>query len=670
MATEPLDDSESADRAWQEIEHLVNEIAELAQADVPESDFYQELLGRCVQTVAASGGAVWRCDANRRFELAYQIGLEATQLVCNETNRRSHARLLDAVSRGGRPRAIPPQSGQTGGHENENPSDRFLFICPIGFDGQPVGLVELFHRPGVAPAAQRGNLRLLEMLAELAVNYYRNRELRRLREREAARERLAEFARHVHRSLDLTATAYAIANEGRRLIGSDRVSVLLAHGPHYRLLAISGVDSFDRRANSVSKLEQLATMISAAKAPVWYQGDASSLPPQIERTLQAYLDETHARTLAVVPLADSAEAAGAAPAAPIGALVVEWFRECSEPSVPRSVAAVCGQSLAALRNASEVDRIPLQRFWRRLRGTQASERGNSRHQLAGGLFAAACAAVLLATIPIEFQVRAEGELQPLHRRNVFAPLDAEIVELQVAHDDEVTADQTLMVLRSSELDFELERVRGELETTLRRLEAVEAARVLYERQQEDDALILARLAAEESELMEHRTSLQQQLEILRRQHLSLQLQSPIHGRVLTWDVERLLGGRPVRRGQLLISMGEVDGPWILELQVPDDHIGHVLAARKETGQPQRVRFVLATDPGTAYWGQVRQFSGTVGLNDTDQRVVSVKVDIDREQIPLLRPGATVIAKIECGRRGAAFVWLHELIEAIQTWILF
>jgi hypothetical protein len=35
-----------------------------------------------------------------------------------------------------------------------------------------------------------------------------------------------------------------------------------------------------------------------------------------------------------------------------------------------------------------------------------------------------------------------------------------------------------------------------------------------------------------------------------------------------------------------------------------------------------------------------------------------------------RPGATVVARIHCGRRALGYVWLHEVWEFIQSRVLF
>ena len=83
--------------------------------------------------------------------------------------------------------------------------------------------------------------------------------------------------------------------------------------------------------------------------------------------------------------------------------------------------------------------------------------------------------------------------------------------------------------------------------------------------------------------------------------------SPIDGQILTWDVEpQLLESRPVQRGQVLLAVGDLAGPWQLELRLPDDHAGYVLEAEQTIDPKLDVDFLLATDPGTTYRGHVEK----------------------------------------------------------------
>jgi hypothetical protein len=89
------------------------------------------------------------------------------------------------------------------------------------------------------------------------------------------------------------------------------------------------------------------------------------------------------------------------------------------------------------------------------------------------------------------------------------------------------------------------------------------------------------------------------------------------------------------------------------------------------GQNLEVRFVLATDPAVQHTGRIAEVATLTEVAAEDQGPsVLVSVDFDRAKIPQLRPGASVIAKIQCGRRSLGYVWLHDLYRAIQSHLFF
>jgi len=69
------------------------------------------------------------------------------------------------------------------------------------------------------------------------------------------------YLRFLSQTIDTKETAYAIANEARRLLKADRVSVGKWNGRRCKVLAISSQDRFDNRANVVRKLSKVATVL-------------------------------------------------------------------------------------------------------------------------------------------------------------------------------------------------------------------------------------------------------------------------------------------------------------------------------------------------------------------------------------------------------------------------
>ena len=67
--------------------------------------------------------------------------------------------------------------------------------------------------------------------------------------------------------------------------------------------AVSGQDLFDARSNVVTLLGKLWPPRSWQRAkPLWYTGSTDDLPPQVEDAMHEYVDHSHAKTMAVMPL--------------------------------------------------------------------------------------------------------------------------------------------------------------------------------------------------------------------------------------------------------------------------------------------------------------------------------------------------------------------------------
>jgi multidrug efflux pump subunit AcrA (membrane-fusion protein) len=659
------------DQTWRRIEGLVDEISGLAKSCSSTQDFYAAMLERAVEALAALGGAVWTGQPDEQLRIECQRNLPQTLLSGDDPRRQLHTRLLGSVLSAGQSRVVPPDSACLGVGHAPNPTDSLLVLSPVLVEDQAVAVVEIFQRPDAPPSAQPGFVRVLEAMCELAADFHRNRELAELRGRQAVWRQAEQFAESVHSSLDLDATAYAIANDGRQLIGCDRVSVLVIQGRKCRLRAVSGLDAFDRRATLARRMEQLAQTVLAASEPLWNTGNTDDLAPVLAEAVQSYLDESHSRMLAVLPLKARSEGQGVdQDGETIGALVIERFQGTGQEAADAQRASVvCRHGAPALKHAIWRQRLPLLPLLRLLAGVpRLAQTRRARFLallLAGSLLAAA-----LAVAPADFEVEARGSLQPKRRRDVFAPSDGVVQKLYVEHADRVSAGQALFELRRSELDFEFARVLGEMETARKQLDSVAAARLRDERTTTDARQQYEQLTAKEEELKKLLESLAQQREILLQQRSELTVVSPMDGQILTWNVKQTLDARPVQRGQVLATVADPGGPWVLELRVPDDQIGYVLAAQRQLGPHLGVSFILATDPAATHQGRIEKTAMDAQNLDGQEATVLVTVQIDREQLPPPRPGATVAAKIHCGRRPLAYVWFHDLIEAVRSRLMF
>ena len=191
-------------------------------------------------------------------------------------------------------------------------------------------------------------------------------------------------------------------------------------------------------------------------------------------------------------------------------------------------------------------------------------------------------------------------------------------------------------------------------------------RSVFERNLErrDKILIEGELAKANSAV----ESLTQEIVLARQQIEQLIVRSPITGHVVDWQLRRNLLGRPVNRGESLMTVVAPDTRWQVELQVPERRVGHLLNVATSEDEPITVSFSLASNPGKQFTGKVASIDRVLDVLDGEGNSNRVLVEFDNSQTPLelLRAGTRVTAKIHCGHRSVGYVLFHELFETIQA----
>ncbi len=339
----------------------------------------------------------------------------------------------------------------------------------------------------------------------MAVAYDVRRELLALRERAALWGHFDQFAQRAHGSLDVRTAAYAIANDGRNVVGCDRLCVAVRRGRKCKLAAVSGLDRFDRRSQVIRRLQSLIDCVAHAGEPLVYLGDQRELPPQVAGPLETYLDAANVRQLVILPLREPVlekagpvgeslheslregeslrdSHAGLGETGPrgghgrlIGMLVAERFDADPFPETLRErVAAVAGHGQAALANAMKYQDLPLLPLLR-LAGWFLGPRRLSYGLVV--LLAIAAAAGALVFLPGDFRIEARGELQPQRRYDVFAPHDGVVTQVLVKHGQSVEAVRHTNPTRKRARNTSPTRKRGNTSPTRKRGTPAEERRI-------------------------------------------------------------------------------------------------------------------------------------------------------------------------------------------------
>ena len=433
-------------------------------------------------------------------------------------------------------------------------------------------------------------------------------------------------------------------------------------------MAVSGVDTVNRRAELTRRMEIMCKAAAKVGEPLWFPSESAELPPQLEKPLDEYADESHARSLGVVPI--MADKPAVLPAAVLAdaVMVVENFFGTFAKSERVMVAEASAHVQAALGNCLELQSIPFVSVLRRLRGL-ASFRRLLKGALAVGIAAAIVAAALF--LKADFTVVADGDLEPVRLRDVFARADGTVANLCVEHGQHVRAGDLLATLRRPQLDLEFRQVLGELQTAQQKLVSIEAERLQVPRDSDEQRRRYGQATAQEEELRETIRSLKAQYEVLKTKQSECEVRSPIDGEVLTWNVQQLLEDRPVGRGQVLLTVGDLSGPWKVNLRLPDRQAGHVLAAQEaRPDAPLEVSCLLAMNPRESFPGTLAHVAMRSETAQSESPYVEASVDIDRSALEQYTAGAGVRASIQCGRRSLGYVWLHDLYDTIRMWLFF
>ena len=244
------------------------------------------------------------------------------------------------------------------------------------------------------------------------------------------------------------------------------MSVALRKGKKCRIEAISGQDIMDRRSNTVVLLNRPGHGGGGRRRTGLVLRRYLELAPQVEESLQEYVDESHAKNVAVLPLIrpmPGPTSEDAPPPEPIGALIVEQIED-SRPrdGMVQRVNVVCEHSATALGNALEHNSLFLLPVWRTLGKARWVLAARTLPKTIAATVAVVAAIVALCVVPASFRIHGKGTLQPVIRRDVSAGVDGTVTKVYVKHGDLVKKGQILAELQNIDLDVKMTEIEGQL----------------------------------------------------------------------------------------------------------------------------------------------------------------------------------------------------------------
>ena len=516
-------------------------------------------------------------------------------------------------------------------------SDPWISVrFPKNNPSKPLAILARFaNLPGHEQLAGAKNL--LDALAEIA----------ELREVYVENHRaVGLWKQAIVRSEDLTnAQSHPQLNRGvvealRELLQADRVSLFQKDHQAASMIACSGAPSIDSNSTTVQELEKSVLGLFQNNEPkLWNAADHQPQAPRY-RLLLPWPSNSDSLT---------------------HGLLVEW----SDPQATIDRVQRASNLLPMINQAWQNQHrwlcLPPQ--------ARAQAIGKSASQVAAGRFpkrlaglALLASLVGLAMIPYPFYIQSQAYLEPTTQQFIHATADSFIEELLVGEGQSVQSHQPLVRLRAPNLELQIEELTGQILALVEKKNGLRVA-VNQLSVNSSDLANQTRLSAELRLIELQEKHAQEKLAFLEKQGQELLLQSPIKGTVVGGDLSRELSDRPLRRGDALFRVADLQGPWHLKLLVADRDGRYVQQAL--LNGPIDIDWGLENSTGRGLKAKLVSMRPEVDQRPNQGPCRSATASIEESQLEQPAIGAVAYARIPCGKQPLWFIWSRPLVEFLQ-----
>jgi hypothetical protein len=665
-------------RARQEIAEIVREVAALARQPLKRHLFFAALIDRTVCAIAAEGAVIW--DLRGEEPIAVARTGAVTDLVISPGQTATHLRMLDEVALSQAPVVVPSTPDANDPLQPHNPTHFPAAVVPIADLTGACFLIEVFLEREAGVATQRGYLRFVAQMSDLASEFLRNDEIRLGRAVQQRQRQWMQILDQLHRLDTSSAVAASLVDAVAEMMGAARVSLATIHSGKVRLLAISHVDAIDRRGAACRQLCRVIETSSfshsqtiAMPEPPAAEVDSPHKPSTTSpidvdlHTWATVRNESDTLRLLVQGLAavdrdDRAEQVQ---------VIDQWLQPC----------------LSLVASRLQLESIPLAKVYLSL-SPQMLRMSPSWTRRVLTLTGAALVIGMVAWIPTPMMVSVPATLRPQGVRTHYSPSDVVIERIAVVHGQAVKPGDVLLQLRDWKLEEQISSLNARRAVVTQRL-----ARSLTSLVQSPSSLaypadpnyVGASGAASDEELVQQQRLLEEelagiteQLDILQAARERLTIRADREGTVDAWQTELTAEGRPVRRGDALIRVEPIDAPWMVDARVPQSRAGLVTSRLAELPET-RVKVATVARPDQTVEATFTRLSEIINSTSTAAERLSTSPggsslglelviaselmagDIASEWVN----GAPATAVIDCGKKPLIQVVFFDLVRAVR-----
>jgi len=683
-----LTNEELIQRAKREISEIVREVTALARQAIERNVFFAALLDRTVCAIAANGAVIWDCRQADPIPVV-RTG-KITDASIGSFAVATHACLIREITSSRSPAVVPSTPDAIDPNLPSNPTDYPAAVVPIldlagldddGKSGQPQFVLEVFLEHEAGLATQRGYLRFVTQMSDLASEFLRADEMRLSRRRETLQKQWMQSLERIHALASSSAVAAEIVDSAADMFACARVSLARMNSGRASLMAVSHVDSIDRRGQAC---RQLVKQIASLDFPDDVRLIDSSVIGEID-----IAKNDHAATV------DASLASDAAVRDPHDR--IRMLLQVAEPKQPDAVANAAldqwsCQAFAILADRLRFESIPLAKVYLAI-APQSLSVSPTRVRRIATIIGGFVVLTMIAVIPTPMVVKMPATLRPDGTRTHYAPSDAVIESVEVKHGQTVANGDVLLRLRDWSLEEQMTTLLARRSVVSQRLQRSIALLVEVpasnpypsnERSSTSDEELIQQQRLLEEEII----GLDEQIELFNAASDRLTIRADRSGIVDAWHTELSATGRPVRRGDAMIRVEPAEAIWMVDARVHQSRASIVLDRfRGESNlfvkvatlaRPHQVfdakfnRRSLAFDSGGVSNDGIA--AGNRKLDEAASLGIELKIDLSNHTAngslddATWTYGAPATVMIDCGQRPLFQVVFYDLARAVsRTW---
>ncbi len=642
-----------------EIAEIVREVAAAVRSDRTADEFLSLLVDRILRAMAAEGVMVWRRSetstsreksGNVKYQCVHRLGRITDQSI-PAISAATHRRLLWEVASDRQPVVVPATPGACDVDVPANPMEVPVALVAIELESLHCGadyLLEVFLEPDCGVATQRGYLRFVAQMADLAGEFLRADQLRQLRRGVLLSRRVDAVITSLHKIDDRRKLEAAIVDGAAALFGFDRVGLCLLE-PKLTLAAVSHVNSIDAKSSAARELCDAAMIDVDADGCAWLE----------ESSRDSSSDDSELAVRAVVETPT----------------MVPRSLVCMQVADAEPVSSECRSELIryvqhaglALGNATRLEAIP----GGRLLASLAPAIQSRRHSFWKPVVISVAAMTLLvfaACFPIPLVVYSSASIRPANIQTLASPRDAVVQQIHVQHGQDVFRGEKLLTMVDPSLEEEITALVGR------------RAVLVQQRSRWTEALVdssshrldrMEQVQGERSLVSEEIQSIDDQLAVLQRVKESLVIRADRNGIVDAWQIEQRLQSRPLRRGDPLLQVIEKDSPWVVDVRVPQSRIAHVQNADAE--EKLLAHMSLEAKPDESFPASLVQIGPAVVFDQDALPSTAVLLRLSEEASRMIaskqatshQSGAPARVIFHCGKTPAAYLLFQDVIRSVR-----